>query len=268
MIHLNYKCYYKLMIALATIACLYLGQVGVAMAATEASNASTQVITPAPASESSNTTANSPSTKSPSNETSTPAVVLPVIEGSGLISGDPLLGQAKSQVCTACHGQDGNSPAPTWPKIAGQIEKYLVKELKEYRKGEQGKRFDPAMSPMTQTLTDSDIADLAAYFSKQTETPGSVKQEYLALGEKIYRGGNLETGVPACIACHGVVGEGNPPAAFPRLSGQYPEYTADQLKKFRAGTRKDDPNGIMQTIAKHMSDEEIQAVSSYVSGYH
>lgn len=185
------------------------------------------------------------------------------------LSGDPTLGQTKSQICATCHGPDGNtSTAPNIPKLGGQIEKYLVKELKEFRKGDQGKRFDPVMSPMAQPLSDSDIADLAAYFSKQTSTVGTVQAQYLSLGEKIYRGGNLESGVPACIACHGVVGEGNPPALFPKLSGQNPTYTAAQLKKFRSGERKDDANGIMQGIAKHMTDQEIEAVSSYVSGYH
>lgn len=182
--------------------------------------------------------------------------------------GDPVLGQQKSQVCVACHGADGNSVVPAWPKIAGQLEKYLVKELKEYRKGQQGSRFDPTMAPMTQSLSDSDIDDLAAYFSKQTETIGSAKPELLALGEKIYRSGNLETGVPACAACHSPDGAGNGPAVFPRLGGQFAEYTADQLKKFRAKTRSDDPNSIMRDIAKKMTDEEIQAVSSYVSGLH
>lgn len=182
--------------------------------------------------------------------------------------GDSLLGQQKSQVCTACHGADGNSVVPAWPKIAGQLESYLIKELKEYRKGEKGQRFEPTMFSQTQSLTDSDILDLAAYFSKQTETIGTVKPDLLALGEKIYRGGNLETGVPACTACHGPDGKGNGLAVFPRLSGQHPEYTADQLKKFAAKTRSDDPNSIMRDIAKKMTNEEIQAVSSYVSGLH
>lgn len=192
----------------------------------------------------------------------------PPSQSNNKISVDPTLGQQKSQVCAACHGMDGNSVVPAWPKIAGQLEKYLVKELKEYRKGQQGARFDPVMYPMTQSLSDSDIDDLAAYFSKQTETIGSAKPELLALGEKIYRSGNLETGLPACAACHSPDGAGNGPAVFPRISGQFAEYTADQLKKFRAKTRSDDPNGIMRDIAKKMSDEEIQAVSSYVSGLH
>ncbi len=185
-----------------------------------------------------------------------------------LLDGDPQLGQQKSQVCAACHGVDGNSVVPAWPKIAGQLEKYLVKELKEYRKGEKGSRFDHTMSPLTQSLSDSDIDDLAAYFSKQTETIGQVKPDLLALGEKIYRAGNIETGVPACSACHSPDGMGNGPALFPRLSGQHPDYTLDQLKKFRAKTRSDDPNSIMRDIAKKMTDEEMQAVSSYVSGLH
>jgi len=182
--------------------------------------------------------------------------------------GDPAVGEEKSQVCAACHEKDGNSLVPVWPKIAGQLERYLAKELKAYRSGEKGGRPDPTMAGMTQSLTDRDIADLAAYFAKQSMKPGAAQQPLVALGERIYRGGNLASGVPACASCHGVTGQGNLPANFPRLSGQFAEYTSDQLKKFRSGTRSDDVNGIMRDIAKRMTDEEIQAVSSYVSGLH
>lgn len=188
---------------------------------------------------------------------------------SALGAGDINLGKQKSEVCAACHGVDGNSSVPNWPSIAGQSEKYLIKELTEYRKGEKGLRFDASMYGMTQSLTDDDIANLAAFFASQKPIIGKAKQELVALGEKIYRGGNPKTGVPACgPSCHGIEGDGLSLAGIPRLSGQQPEYTADQLKKFRAGTRSDDPNGIMRDIAKRMTDEEIQAVSSYVAGLH
>jgi cytochrome c553 len=188
--------------------------------------------------------------------------------GVALATGNPDLGREKSQVCGACHGVDGNSTVPIWPKIAGQSEKYLEHELVEFRKGEKGTRFEASMYGMTQNLSDQDIADLAAYFAKQKPTPGAVKANFVALGEKLYRGGNLKTGVPACSACHGPKGEGNELALYPRLSGQNADYTMDQLKKFKSGTRSDDANGIMRDIAKMMTDEEIQAVSSYVSGLH
>lgn len=174
----------------------------------------------------------------------------------------------KSEVCAACHGVDGNSSVGMWPKLAGQHEDYIIKELKEFRKGEKGGRNDPSMVAMAQGLSDEDIQELASFYANQKATPGGAKQELLSLGEKIYRGGNLKTGVTACIACHGPTGDGNIPAKYPRLSGQQAEYTATQLKKFRTGTRASDPNGIMRDIAKRMSDEEIQAVSEYASGLH
>lgn len=198
------------------------------------------------------------------------AEITPVIEQKAFQSlpGDPILGQSKSQVCVACHAAEGNSVVPAWPKIAEQGELYLIKSMIEYRKGEKGKRFDPSMYQMTQNLSDQDIADLAAYFAQQKITPGMAKSDLLALGEKLYRGGNLETGVPACAACHGAVGDGNNPAKFPRLSNQHADYTYDQLKKFKEKKRTDDPNGIMQDISGRMTDEEMKAVSSYVSGLH
>jgi cytochrome c553 len=174
----------------------------------------------------------------------------------------------KSEVCAACHGVEGNSSVGMWPKLAGQHEAYIIKELKEFRKGEKGGRNDPSMVAMAQGLTDEDIQELAIFYATQKATPGGAKQELLSLGEKIYRGGNLKTGVTACIACHGPSGDGNAAAKYPRLSGQQAEYTVMQLKKFRTGTRSSDPNGIMRDIAKRMSDEEIQAVSDYVSGLH
>lgn len=182
--------------------------------------------------------------------------------------GDPIAGKAKSEVCVACHSTDGNSVVPAWPKIAGQIEKYLIKELIEYRKADKGTRFDPTMAAITQSLTEKDIADLAAFFSQQKETLGATQQAQLELGQKLYRGGDVQKGTPACIACHGSRGEGNEPAKYPRLSGQHADYTAEQLKKFRAGIRSGDPNAIMRDIANKMTDKEIQAVSSYVSGLH
>ncbi len=189
-----------------------------------------------------------------------PAVVPP--------TATPVGAPAKAQVCSACHGVDGNSPAPVWPKIAGQPEKYLIEQLKDYRKGQAGNRYDPNMYPMTAGLTDQDISELAAFYSAQKQTPGTSTADNIALGEKLFRGGNVATGVPACSACHDPRGDGNNPAGFPRLSGQYAAYTIDQLKKFKSGARKNGPNGIMRDIAKKMTDQEMEAVSNYVSGLH
>lgn len=177
-------------------------------------------------------------------------------------------GFEKSQVCAACHNADGNSTVPAWPNIAGQPIKYLIEQLTEFRKGDKGTRFNPVMYGITQDLSDQDIADLAAYFSSQKPAEGSTKEEWVALGEKIYRGGNPKTGVPACSACHSPRAEGNIPAGFPPLSGQHPDYTLEQLKAFRNGTRSNDPNAIMRDITKAMTEEEMQAVSHYVSGLH
>jgi len=184
----------------------------------------------------------------------------------GVRGADPAAGQAKSQTCVACHGADGNSVVPNWPKLAGQHESYLVKELKEYREGEKGPRFEPTMFSMTMNLTDQDIADLAAFYASNKSTLGMASQAYVSEGEKMYRGGNLATGVTACTACHGPQGEGNEAARFPRLSGQHAQYIEDQLNAFRNGKRKNSPNGMMESIAHRMSDEEIKAVSSYIEG--
>lgn len=183
--------------------------------------------------------------------------------------GDAARGKAKTEVCTACHGPDGNSVNPIWPKIAGQSYKYLVKQLIEYRKGQQGDRFDPVMFGMVQSLSDQDINDLAAFYSTQTETAGSAKPEGIELGKRLYQGGDPAKGIPACgPSCHGMLGEGLAAAGIPKLSGQQIDYTIDQLKKFRSDARKDDVYEIMRDIAKRMSDEEIKAVSNYVAGLH
>jgi cytochrome c553 len=184
------------------------------------------------------------------------------------LKGDPKAGSAKIQTCIACHNADGNSTTPIWPNLGGQSEKYLIEQLEAFKKGDKGARFDPVMYGMTQALSDQDIADLSAYFASQKPVVGVAKQDLVALGEKIYRGGNPKTGVAACSACHGPKGDGNDPAGFPRLSGQHSEYVLDQLKKFKSGARSNDPNEIMRDISKRLTDEEMQAVSSYVSGLH
>lgn len=183
-------------------------------------------------------------------------------------TGNIQAGQAKSAVCAACHQPDGNSITPIWPNLAGQSERYLIEQLEEFRKGDKGHRMDPVMTPLVQNLSDEDIEDIAAFYASQKPMVGTAKPDLVALGEKIYRGGNLKTGIPACMACHSPSGDGNALAAFPRLSGQQADYTASQLKKFASGARSNGPNGIMEDIAKKMTDEEIQAVSSYVAGLH
>jgi cytochrome c553 len=183
-------------------------------------------------------------------------------------AGDPAAGLAKSQPCVACHNTDGNSVNPIWPKIAGQYEAYLVKQLKELRAGDKGPRNDPVMSPMAANLTDQDIADLSAYFAKQKQTLGKAQQASVALGEQIYRGGDKANKVTACIACHGPDGSGNGAANFPRLGGQHAQYIDIQLHAFKDGKRKNSAGEMMTTISHHLSEEQIKAVSSYIEGLH
>jgi cytochrome c553 len=181
-------------------------------------------------------------------------------------AGNAAAGKLKSQTCIACHGNDGNSTVPNWPKIAGQYESYTTKQLKEFKMGEKGPRFEPTMAGMTANLSDQDILDLAAFYAQQKQSFGQAQGEYVALGEKIYRGGNIKTGLVACAACHGPEGQGNELAKFPRLAGQHALYVENQLKAFRQGSRKNSPNGMMEVESHYMSDEEIKAVSSFVEG--
>lgn len=182
--------------------------------------------------------------------------------------GNSEAGKGKTETCVACHGELGNSVVPNWPKLAGQHESYLVTQLKAFQQGENGPRHDASMYAMVAGLSEQDIADISVYYSKQEQSEGHAKEAYVALGERLYRGGNIETGVPSCMACHGPRGMGNAPAKYPRVSGQHAEYTEIQLKAFKAGTRKNDPSGMMQKIASRMSDEEMKAVSSYLEGLH
>lgn len=172
-------------------------------------------------------------------------------------------GQAKSTPCIACHGVDGNSSNPQWPNLAGQHAQYIVKQLQAFK---SGARKDPLMSPMAAGLSDADMADLAAYFSSQTRKGGETDPSKLALGQRLFRSGDAKVGVPACGACHGPTGEGNPAASWPSIQGQQATYVEKQLKDYRAGTRQTDQNQIMRNIASSMSDEQIAAVASYVQG--
>jgi cytochrome c553 len=203
--------------------------------------------------------------------TPTPAATTPAAPAQAnvpLLPGDAQRGLAKSQTCVACHGNDGNSVIPDYPKIAGQHAGYIVESLHEYREGPGGERDNPIMYGMVANLSDQDILDLAAYYSEQKITLGEADPALVTLGERIYRGGNVEANVPACIACHGPRGEGNAAANFPALSGQNAGYIAAQLHAFRNGTRKGGVNDMMAHVVERMSEEEIKAVASYVSGLH
>lgn len=178
-------------------------------------------------------------------------------------AGDPAAGQEKSATCTACHGTDGNSPTGQYPKIAGQHAAYLVKQLKDYK---EGRRVNAIMQGIVAALSEQDMEDLAAYFESQTITPGTADPDVAPAGETLYRGGDLSRGIPACSACHGPAGLGNPAALFPRLSAQHTEYTAGQLMAFRSMQRANDAGQMMRSVAAKLSDADIDVVSSYLQG--
>jgi cytochrome c553 len=176
--------------------------------------------------------------------------------------GDPAKGKLiVQQVCAACHGIDGNSVASTNPTLAGQHPGYIVTQLKAFK---GGTRKNPIMTGMASTLSDSDVLNVAAYFSSQTPKPQQAADKtLLEAGGQLYRGGNPVTHVPACMACHGPEG-GGIPEEFPRLAGQQPDYVLKQLNDFKAGTDRSNP--MMSTIANRLSDAEMKAVTQYISG--
>jgi cytochrome c553 len=172
-------------------------------------------------------------------------------------------GATKAAVCLACHGPNGNSSNPEWPNLAGQGARYVTEQLKLFR---DGKRINPVMMPMAAGLSDQDIADLAAYYASQSPVGLEADPSYWQAGEKLYRGGDPSRQVPACIACHGPVGRGNVPAAYPALRAQHSVYTQKQLTDYAAGTRPGANAAIMQTIAQRMTAEDIRNVASYIQG--
>jgi cytochrome c553 len=184
--------------------------------------------------------------------------------GAAQAAGDAQAGQQKAAPCAACHGVDGNSPNPIWPKLAGQHPQYIAKQIQDFK---HGRRQDPLMAPQAALLaTDQDVADVAAYFAGQSQSGGTANADLVALGEQIYRGGNMSNGIPACTGCHGPAGMGNPLAKFPRISGQHADYLDKALKDFRAGNRANDVNGMMRGVAARMTDKEIEAVAQYIQG--
>jgi cytochrome c553 len=182
-----------------------------------------------------------------------------------MAAGNIAAGKSKAVMCAACHGADGNSPSDMFPKLAGQGEAYLVKQLIEFK---SGVRSNAVMASMVAALSEQDMADIAAYYSSKTITPGAVSEDLAAAGQQIFRAGNKESGLPACMACHGPNGAGVPAAKWPALSGQHSAYVEAQLKSFAAGTRSNDPNSMMRDIASKMTAEEMKAVAAYVAGLH
>jgi cytochrome c553 len=202
---------------------------------------------------------------------STPALALIALaitgtafSGPALAAGSAEAGQAKSVTCSACHGMDGNSLNPEWPSLAGQHESYIVKSLQSFK---SGARQNVLMSSMALPLTDEDMVDLAAYFSAQKPAGGVADPALVSTGERLYRGGNKETGVPACLACHGPTGQGNPAAGWPAIAGQHATYSASQLTAYRAKQRATDGDTqMMRNVSAMLTDDEIKAVASYIQG--
>ncbi len=192
------------------------------------------------------------------------AIAGTAISGPALAAGSAEAGQAKAVTCSACHGMDGNSLNPEWPSLAGQHESYITKSLQSFK---SGARQNVLMSGMALPLTDEDIADLAAFFSAQKRAGGVADPELVSAGERLYRGGNRETGVPACLACHGPTGLGNPAAGWPAIAGQHAAYSAAQLVAYRSKQRTTDGDTqMMRNVSAMLTDDEIKAVTSYIQG--
>ena len=176
-------------------------------------------------------------------------------------------GKVKSAMCASCHGVDGNSTNPVWPKLAGQHEKYITRQLELFKNGQ---RKGTVMSGMTAALSATDMQDIAAYFASQKITVGSSNENLIETGKAIYEGGKAKLQIPACMGCHGVTGEGNPLSGFPVLASQHAAYTEQRLLAFKAGEtsgKEDDINGhIMADVVKYLDDDEIKAIANYLQG--
>lgn len=183
---------------------------------------------------------------------------------SAAAKGDATKGKTiVDNVCGACHGPDGNSTAPIYPNLAGQYPEYLEKQLTEFK---AGVRRNATMAPNAAKLSADDIRNVAAYLSAQQPRPHLAKDPVLvAEGQKLYKGGNPGSGVPACASCHGPTGAGIP-VQFPRLAGQQARYVQSQLHNFRSGDRTNDGGKMMQVIARKLTDQEMRAVAEYISG--
>lgn len=178
--------------------------------------------------------------------------------------GNASAGESKAAVCSACHGNAGQSTIGENPKLAGQNAKYLIKQMQDIK---SGARTVPLMTGLLNNSSDQDMADMAAYFAAQEVTLEGANPELVELGESIYKAGIAKLNVAACSACHSPTGQGNAQAGFPALGGQHSQYTINQLKAFRAGERSNDGNPMpMRIVSERLTDKEIEALASYISG--
>lgn len=190
----------------------------------------------------------------------------------GAEEGSAQEGAGKVATCTACHGPEGNSVNGEWPNLAGQNAAYTSQQLALFK---ASRRYNPVMSPQAALLSADDIADIAAYYAEQTPAGLEADPSYWEAGEALYRGGDRERGIPACMACHGPVGRGNPGAGYPALRAQHAAYTVKQLNDYAAETRYRSPEGevfeppnsqMMTSIAKRLTPEDIRNLASYIQG--
>jgi cytochrome c553 len=186
-----------------------------------------------------------------------------VINTSAISAGSAEAGATKAVTCGACHGANGNSVNPEWPSLAGLGADYITEQLTNFK---SGKRVNAIMLGMAATLSPDDMADLGAYFDSLKNTGLESDPSYWQAGQKLYRGGDPSRGIPACMACHGPTGAGNEPGKFPALRGQHSVYVIKQLNDYASGARTTGPNGIMQTIAKRLSPDDMRNLAAYVQG--
>ncbi|HET7330638.1 c-type cytochrome [Dyella sp.] len=220
-----------------------------------------------------NATAASPAAPSSSASTqssakSGPAAELAKLEAVPTKPGDATVGQTKAGACAACHGMDGNSSDAQYPKLAGQNESYIVRQLMNFK---SGSRTNAIMQGMAAPLTPQDMHDIGAYFASQKVVPGVTDDALAGPGGKLFREGNPERQIPACMSCHGPDGHGNPGAVYPQLAGQHADYVQKQLQGWHDGDNSwgNDPHAqIMPAIAQRLTKDDIVAVASYVEGLH
>lgn len=203
-------------------------------------------------------------------ESTTPAAAntpAPSEAAPASIHGDATAGQAKVATCAACHGMDGNPASSQYPKLAGQHESYIARQIVLFK---SHKRDNPIMMGFAMPLSDQDMHDIGAYFSAKTSLPGVADTKLVQRGEALYRGGDQKSGMPACMACHGPDGRGNPGAGYPQLAGQFADYLTLKLKDWHSGKTwgDDDRARIMPAIARNLSDDDIAALASYIEGLH
>lgn len=196
---------------------------------------------------------------------STSAIICFAVANMAVAAGDPVAGKDKSALCQGCHGEDGMSAAPSFPRLAGQYAGYIKKQIVDFQ---ARLRKDDTMEGMADTVTDKqDLEDIAAYFASQKMMRSDSPAESFT-GKYFYMNGNPATNLYGCINCHGENGKGKSPnnAVFPVIGGQHKDYLVKQLEDFRSGKRSNDPAGMMSDIAKKMTDSEINAVSEYLAG--